>query len=341
MGTFFEQVTYYNNAFTFNLPPTPLAFLRQLKGLTVFDVQGKDVTRTRVVTTLIHGNEPSGFIALHSWLLAKTQPAVNIRFILCNPEAASLSPEFTHRYLLEAQDLNRFFSLPSDINTGICKRAHQIMQAVVEVTPEAIIDLHNTSGGSPAFGVSISDNDKILDLISLFTNKVIVTGLHVGAIMEQEFTAPIVTIECGGANDDQSHQIAINGINEYTNRESIFDHHADKVDIHRHPCRIELMEGVTLGFGQHSLVTADITVRDNIEQLNNQITPIGELIGWYDKDKNLPLLAKDEQGNDQLFDMLTLKNGCIYTKQSLQIFMATSNLDIANNDCLFYATAES
>ncbi len=344
MPSFIKKVTYHQNAFTLNIATTPLDFLRQHKGLTVFDVEGRNKTRTRVITTLIHGNEPSGFIALHHWLMRKVTPEVNIRFILCNPEAASLPPEFSHRYLVAAQDLNRYFS-PNNTsqakgNKGINQRAQQIMQAVAEVNPEAIIDLHNTSGISPAFGVSLSDNDQILDLISLFTNKVILTGLHVGAIMEQNLAAPIVTIECGGACQVQSHQLAIAGLEKFTNDKNIFDHHADKVDIHRHPCRVELIKGFVLGFGEYPLMTADLTLRIDVEQLNNQLTPAGELIGWYEKDNKLPLIVKDEQGNNQLSTMLYLENGAIYAKQNLQIFMATKQLDIATNDCLFYATLE-
>jgi len=344
MPSFIKKVTYYKDAFTLDVAPIPLDFLRKLKGLTVFDVQGKDTSRTRVITTLIHGNEPSGFIALHHWLRKKVIPEVNIRFILCNPESAALPPEFSHRYLVVAQDLNRFFTLgntpSSKKDDAISRRAAQIIKAVTDVNPEAIVDLHNTSGISPAFGVSTYASDKVLDLISLFSNKVILTGLHVGAIMEQNFSAPIVTIECGGAGQIQSHQLAITGLEKFTNRKSIFDHHADKVDIHRHPCRIELQKGFVLGFGDYPLMTADITLLSDTEQLNNQITPADQLIGWYVKDNQLPLIVKDEQGNNQLLAMLYLKDGGIYTKQRLQIFMATKQVDIATNDCLFYATLE-
>jgi len=344
MPSFIKKVTYFQDAFKLKIAPTPLAFLREFKGLTVFDVQGKDNSRTRVVTTLIHGNEPSGFIALHHWLSEKKIPEVNIRFILCNPDAATLPPEFSHRYLVAAQDLNRFFTLDNIAITkgthSIRHRAEQIIKVVTEVNPEAIVDLHNTSGISPAFGVSICDSDKVLDLISLFTNKVIITDLHVGAIMEQNFSAPIVTIECGGSCQIQSHQLAITGLEKFTNQKSIFDHHADKVDIHRHPCRIELKKDIVLGFGDYPLMTADITLRSDAEQLNNQITPAGQLIGWYEKDNQLPLVVKDEQGNNKLSVMLYLESGGIYTKQRLQIFMATKQLDIATNDCLFYATLE-
>ena len=344
MACFLAKATYYQDAFELKIAATPLGFLRQLKGLTIFDVIGKDTSRTRVITTLIHGNEPSGFIALHHWLIEKKRPEINIRFILCNPEAAILPPEFSHRYLEATQDLNRFFTLnniqSTQSNYAIRHRAKQIIAAVNEVNPEAIVDLHNTSGISPAFGVSISDSEQALDLISLFTNKVILTGLHVGAIMEQQFSAPIVTIECGGARQIQSHQLAIAGLKKLTNKKNIFDHHAGLVDIHLHPFRIELKKGTVLGFSDYPLIKADITLRIDTEQLNNQITVVGQHIGWYKKNNPLPLIVKDEEGNNKLSVIFQLHEGGIYTKQNLQIFMATQSLDIATNDCLFYATLE-
>jgi hypothetical protein len=339
MNAFINKVSYYKETDLVNMASTPLAFLRQLRGLCVFDIQGEDTNRTRVVTTLIHGNEPSGFIALHRWLQKKVKPVVNIRFIICNTEAAQLSPEFSHRYLQEGQDLNRFFASKKE-SMAITHRAQKIKQAVKAVTPEAVIDLHNTSGLSPAFGVAIDNNDQTLDLISLFTNKVILTGLHVGAIMEQSFAAPIVTIECGGAEQIQSHQLAYAGLSKFVGDINIFDRHASQVDIHQHPCRVELLANISAAFGHNHLPTADVTLRADVEQLNNQLTPQGEFIGWYEGAGKLPFTAKNEQGVEQLDTMFSLQNGCIFTKQSLQIFMATTNLNIATNDCLFYATIE-
>ncbi|GAA6170577.1 hypothetical protein NBRC116592_02470 [Colwellia sp. KU-HH00111] len=366
MNAFVNQIHYYSEADLLNIPDTPLAFLRQLRGLCVFDIQGHHTSQTRVMTTLIHGNEPSGFIALHRWLKKRRKPEVNIRVIVCNTEAAQLLPEFSHRYLNEGQDLNRFFTSATDIsnkstpkalvktvgenatteigfleNTDIIHRAEQIKHAVNAVAPEAVIDLHNTSGLSPAFGVAINDKPKTLDLISLFTNKVILTGLRFGAIMEQDFSAPIVTIECGGAEQIQSHQLAYAGLSKFVSQANIFDRRARQVDIHQHPCRVELLPHVSVAFGHNHLPTADVTLRADAEQLNNQLTPAGEFIGWYGGEGRLPLTAKNEQGQEQVANMLSLENGRIFTKQSLQIFMATTDQSIATNDCLFYATFET
>ena len=339
MSTFIGKATYYNETDLDTMADTPLEFLRQLSGLCIFDILGRDTKRTRVVTTLIHGNEPSGFIAIFQWLQKRITPAVNMRFIVCNIEAAQLLPEFSHRYLQLGQDLNRFFA-SEDQSIAIVDRAQQIKKAVKAVKPEAVIDLHNTSGLSPAFGVAIDNNDQTLDLISLFTNKVILTGLRVGAIMEQNFLAPIVTIECGGAGQIQSHQLAYNGLCQFTSAVNIFDRHASRVDIHQHPCRVELLPSTSVAFSHNHLPTADVTLRADAEQLNNQLTPKGEFIGWYEGKGKLPITAKNEQGVEQLDAMFSLQGGCIFTNKSLQIFMATTDPDIATNDCLFYATAE-
>jgi hypothetical protein len=339
MNEFINKVTYYSEVDIAGMASSPLEFLRQLNGLCVFDIKGDDTSRSRVVTTLIHGNEPSGFIALHKLLRNKIKPAVNIRFIICNIEAAKLVPEFSHRYLQAGEDLNRFFSSTQE-DSEIIGRAQTIKQMVAAVNPEAVIDLHNTSGLSPAFGVAIDSSERALDLISLFTDKVILTGLRVGAIMEQVFSGPIVTIECGGAGQIQSHQLAYSGLVKFVKDISVFNRHASTVDIHQHPYRVELLPNISVAFGHNHLPTADVTLRIDAEQLNNQLTPKGEFIGWYEGIGKLPFTVKNEQGDEQLEAMFSLQNGCIFTKQSLQIFMATTNSDIATNDCLFYATIE-
>ncbi len=336
-----SEIRYFDDAFRDKVQPGPLGFLRQLNGLSVFDLKGKDPTRTRVVTTLIHGNEPSGFIGCHHWLCHDFIPATNIRIIFCNPEAALTKPIFSHRYLEHGEDLNRYFSSDETLNSNVANRARQIKQMINQVNPEAVIDLHNTSGDSGAFGVALSENDKTLDLVSLFSNKLILTGLHVGAIMEQRFNAPLATIECGGANEASSHQVAIAGLNDFFCRDDIFDHHADRVEVHRHPIRVELMEDVSLGFSHNYLPTTDITLRADIEKLNRQRTSAGEFMGWYDSSQSLPLQAIDEQGIEQIEQLFEKKNGCLFAKQNMQLFMVTTSLEIATNDCLFYITLEA
>ena len=341
-----------------DIPETLLGFLRSLNGLTVFDIKGKDSKRWRVVTTLIHGNEPSGLIACHAWLKnighatseITNMPATNIRIIICNPEAAKTKPFFTNRYLKHSDDLNRFFSMPVESQRRVTKRARKIKSLVRQVSPEAIVDLHNTSCSSPAFAVSTSADENHLKLIELFTNKLIQTQLGVGAIMEQSFKCPIVTIECGGANQQSSHTIAENGLQLFFNKNNLFDHKRAEVTVSTNPIRIELIEDASVGYSDHYLTTTDITLRADIESLNKGVTKKGEVIGWFQtcesnqtqqsdqSNQVLPIQAINSEGINKINDYFKVNNGCITARQNLQLFMATTVPEIATNDCLFYIT---
>ncbi|MFT5520767.1 MAG: hypothetical protein ACI9IA_001364 [Enterobacterales bacterium] len=332
------DIIYFDSSYRQNVPDTVVGFLRSLIGLTVIDIEGNDSSRCRVITTLIHGNEPSGFIACHRWLKDKVMPETNVRFILCNPEAAKTKPFFTNRYVEHSEDLNRFFSREATDQSAVANRAQQILSLVREVNPEAIIDLHNTSGKSPAFSVSVVEDKQHLKLIELFTSTLIYTELKVGAIMEQCFDAPIVTIECGGANDNPSHRVAEKGLYRYTSKKDLFDNRNPTVQVYRHPLRIELKDDSSVGFAQHRLATTDITLRADIEELNRDITPEGEFLGWCDINDLEHFKAIDEHGINQIENILVNRDGCLFALVDLQLFMVTTVPEIATKDCLFYST---
>ena len=332
-----SEVYYLGDECRKQIASTAPAFLNQLKGLTVVDITGIDTSRTRVVATLIHGNEPSGFIASHLWLLGGQVPTTNVRILFCNPEAAQQKPIFTRRYIGDCEDLNRYFGDIKQPDETVTLRANLIKREITAVKPEAIIDLHNTSGLSPAFGVSAVDCPGVRELTGLFAPMQIYTDIRVGALMEQVFDAPIVTIECGGANEIMSHQVATDGLKTYFTLENLFERQRD-VSIHRHPIRMELTGDASVGFASHRLLSTDITFIPDIEQFNRQPTPRGEFLGWYHGDDPLPLRAMDHQGIDQINNVLTVEGGRIYTCKPMQMFMATTNQEIATNDCITYLT---
>ncbi|MET1256433.1 succinylglutamate desuccinylase/aspartoacylase domain-containing protein [Aliikangiella maris] len=329
---------YFGDSFRHSIQPEALDFLHQLNGLSIIDIKGQDTSRWRVVTTLIHGNEPSGFIATHWWLKQAFKPITNIRIIICNPEAAQIAPAFSQRYIPSGEDLNRFFAEPLENDHEIAIRARQIKRAIEEVRPEAVIDLHNTSGNSPAFAVSIYDSIKELALAELFTQKFIFTGLKVGALMEQSLGAPIVTVECGGANQIRSHQVACDGLAQYFTLNDLFERETKNMSVHRHPIRVELVDKAVVGFAQNKLPTCNITFREDIEQFNQKQINEGEFLGWYNQQQQLPLKATDEQGVNRIGQLIETRNNEVYAKQSMQLFMITTLREIATKDCLFYAT---
>ncbi len=318
------------------------SFLHRLAVPTAIFVEGHDRTRTRAVCTLLHGNEPSGIHAIHQYLSAGVKPAVNALFIIGSVQAALTKPLFSHRTLPGKRDLNRCFKPPFENGQG--ETAGAILQLIHSVNPEALIDLHNTSGSGPAFGVSINGDTDHLALTSLFTNDLIVTDLRLGAIMEiSERDVPTVTIECGGATDTSAKFVAQEGISRYLSAETIgAEPRVDyRVNIFRNPIRLELKKGFSAAYSDEPQKHADITLPESAERFNYGMVPHEEALGFL-SDKGLSVLtAKDHSGVERLDDFFECREGRLYSRHPIKLFMVTTNADIAASDCLFYFIGRS
>jgi len=314
-------------------------FLTSLDAPSIIDIQGKNNQQWRVITTLLHGNEPSGFIATHKLLTEiaenKFTPNTNIRIIICSVEAAQLSPLFNHRYLPDGSDINRCFA--GNQTAPYYQRAALIKQAIEEVAPEAIIDLHNTSGSGPAFGVSTSSNKEALALTSLFCDTLIISHIHIGALMELSFSGQIITIECGGCNDQHAHNIAFKGIKKFTSLNNL----AHPPNIHPihvifKPLRLRLKKGTHLNYAKTNTKASGVILKSSIEKRNYGITHKGDSLGWVNNYEPDFFLLIDEHENNVFNDFLTVKKNKLIATIDLKIFMATKVAQIALNDCLFY-----
>ena len=141
-------------------------FLQKLGGPTFLWFPGRDNTRTRAVSTLLHGNEPSGVRAVHRWIREGQQPEVNLLCFIGAIDAALTKPLFSHRYAPNRKDLNRCFSPPFEGIEGTLAQA--MLGELHQTRPEVLIDIHNTSGRSPAYGVTTLNGAKQKKLPGVF-----------------------------------------------------------------------------------------------------------------------------------------------------------------------------
>ena len=311
----------------------PLEVLSRLQDVSVFDVAGQDNTRWRAVSVLIHGNEPSGFYAMCRYLHSAAIPAVNLRFIVASVSAAKTAKWFSQRYIEGERDLNRCFAL--DDNQADTLRAQRIVKAIREVSPECVVDLHNTSGQGPAFAVALQKDLATRKLAGLWSDYLIHTGLRLGSLMEQEFDCPTLTIECGGSDDAKSHQIAYQGICRLAISETL-DECAFPAQVLSHPMRVELRPGMSLSYANQRQHLTDVCIHQQVTQYNYDGVEQGDLLGWINGADLSVFRVRDEMGNDLHLDLFTLDNNQVRFNQSLHIFMATTSVKAASEDCLFY-----
>ena len=209
------QFHYWHNPKPSDIGASVFEFLKLLPGPMHIKIDGKDQSRTRIVTTLLHGNEPSGLHGLYELLLSSIEPAVNIHVLIPSVDAAKQAPGFIYRSLPHHKDINRCFREPFE-DTEQDLLAKEIVEIIDAAEPECVIDVHNTSGSSPSFGVTTYRNPQHDALVSLFTHRMIITDIKLGALMEMSSVErPIVTIECGGAQDSESHLLAADGLKKY------------------------------------------------------------------------------------------------------------------------------
>ncbi|RLA09572.1 MAG: hypothetical protein DRQ60_00635 [Gammaproteobacteria bacterium] len=317
-------------------------FLQQLGGPAWIHIKGENSQRTRVVTTLLHGNEPSGSIALHRCLLEGKKPVVDLHCFIASTEAALTPPLFTQRSLPGHADLNRCFQEPFEGVEGSIAR--QCLEHIEKLAPEAVIDIHNTSGDGPAFGVSAYEKTAHNALAACFTHRMVITDLRFGALLEAtREDLHIVTVECGGNQESSSHQLAYDGLCRYLLTDDLYsaDLSREILELLKHPLRLELAAGSSLTHHDQKKPGFDVTVAEDIEQHNFGEVTSETTLGWLG-DKGLDALTVNApQDKNLIRHYFTEQQSRLVPKIPLKLFMATPNPEIAASDCLcYFVTAE-
>jgi hypothetical protein len=323
-----------------DLPDHEIELLEQLGGPTLIAVPGADSTRTRVVTTLLHGNEPSGLRAVHRWLRAGRRPATDLLIFIAGVETALHPPHFGHRAMPGGRDLNRCFRAPFEGNEGAL--AQEVLQRLCAVAPECLVDIHNNTGHNPAYGVACRVGEAEIGLVALFADKVVHAPLELGTIVEAMIEwCPSVTVECGRSGDPVADDLAYEGLCRFleTPDLALFGHDRG-LDLLVEPIRVCVASGVDLAFGDDPQAGARLTVSADIDRHNFELLPEGSTIGWIESDAPWPLDARRPDGSECSRELFAIRDGVLSTRREFIPIMMTTRPEIALSDCLFYAARE-
>lgn len=334
------QIEHLNADTLREAPGSAEKFLSSLSGPVRIKFDGRGPGRSRVLVTLLHGNEPSGLNAILQMAGLGVVPVVDVYVYIIAIEAALLKPVFSNRQVPGKRDYNRCFHEPYDCDGQglVCK---QLLDEIKSINPEVVVDMHNTSGGGPSFGVATCYDEKHKDIVALFTDRLIITSLRLGALMEKNSEEiPIVTIECGGSFEPAADQIALDGLQRYFNVNEIFveDDVTRPIELYFNPMRIELYQADSLVYGNEYIPGSDITLKSEIEHHNFGLVTPQTLLGWVNGSAMERLGAFDAERNNHFKDLYREEDGKLYPKFSQKMFMITSNPEIARTDCLWYVT---
>jgi hypothetical protein len=286
------------------VPADLFEFLEMLGAPALIWVGGHDTTRTRVVSTLLHGNEPSGLHAVHHWLREGKVPAANVFFFIAAVRTALEPP------------------------------------ALRKAKPESLIDIHNNTGHSPAYGVGPATGPAELELAALFSDRFVRNDLNLGTLVEAtRYEFPSISIECGRAGDDIADENARIGLERYLMLDRFEESPVAKrpMTVYADPIRVQVREGVALAFGESRVMDADFTVATDIDRHNFELLTAGTSIGWLSPGVERPLVALGHRREDISDEFFEARDGVLETRRPLIPIMMTTNRRNALDDCLFYA----
>lgn len=319
------------------IPSNPIDFLRDLAGPALLRLPGLDSSRTRVITTLLHANEPSGLRAIVRYLRSGQIPATDVIFFIAAVTTALRDPVLSHRALPDRPDANRVWVSPW--NSPEAEVARDVLDRIRSSEPEFLVDLHNNTGHNPAYGVVFGVGAAELALVSLFAGRAVHTPIQLHTLVEAtQGDFPSVTIECGRAGDPAADEAAWNGLDRVLRSDTIdLRAPARPLELLGAPVRVCLAPGFDLAFADQIDSKAAITISKDIDRHNFETLKAGMPIGWLEAKDRWPLRAiggAEEECSRELFEA---DLGVLRTRRSFIPIMMTTNREIARSDCLFYA----
>jgi hypothetical protein len=145
-----------------------------------------------------------------------------------------------------------------------------------------------------------------------------------------------VTIECGGARSAAADRIAFEGLTRYLCDDELLEppDAARRLTVLEHPVRIRLASGASVAYADSPVAGRDLTLRKDIDRFNSVALSPTEPIGWTHALDSIAVL--DSRGIERRPEVFAVRGGRLHATERLRLFMATTNEQIAAEDCLFY-----
>lgn len=286
------------------------------------------------ISVLLHGNEPTGFMAVQRLLKKYRDRELprSLALFFGNIEAAAQNV----RRLEHQPDYNRIWpgtELPASRETEM---AASVFRVIREHRPFVSIDIHNNTGLNPHYACINRLDNRFLQLAALFGRLVVYfkrpTGVQSAAFAE---LCPSVTLECGRPGQQYGVDHAFEFLDSCLHLSSLPEHpvHTCDIDLFHTVAQVKVADNVSFSFKQSD---SDLLLSEDLERMNFTEIAAGTVLGHVRNASLSPLLVQNEQGNnvtDQFFD---LSNGNLQITRPTMPSMLTLDERIIKQDCLCY-----
>ncbi len=315
------------------LEVSPAELHQVLPGPTLLQIPGEKEPPF-FICTLLHGDEPTGFLAVQQLLNHYTRqkkPLPRSVWLFLGNIAAARNQV---RHLPDQPDFNRIWK-------GGTLPEHRLVDQLLTLLKSnklfAGVDIHNTSGENPHYACVNKLDQPFINLGKLFS-PMLVYFTRPDEVISRALAdfCPAITVESGLAGDpfgvdhvlDFLEQcLALDNIPTNTNNPS-------EPRVYHSIARIELPDNCRIGFGEAEQET-DFNFIENLESMNFIEQPENTLVGWR-CNPELKLKVVDEHGEDVSEGFISYDNGEIRLIRSVVPSMLTTFAPNILDDCLGY-----
>ena len=328
--SFVKQIDYLPKEL---LTATPQSLDSLFPEPTLFHLTGKH-KEPLFISVLLHGNEPTGFLALQKLLIKfqNTELPRSLSFFLGNTKAASLGL----RRLDDQPDYNRIWPGTQYTETKESRITKEIVDIMKHKNIFASIDIHNNTGLNPHYACINKLDNQFLQLASLFGRLVVYftrpKGVQSGAFAE---ICPAVTLECGKPGQQHGVDHAFEYLNSCLHISQLLDHPVPPhdIDVYHTVAQVKVNQDIKFSFEN---TQTDLLLDRDLERMNFTEIPAGTQFGNVFDMTTLPVTAKDENGRIVTDNFFSIIDNTLQNIKTTMPSMLTLDERVIKQDCLCY-----
>lgn len=304
-----------------------------LEGPTLIHLHGRR-EQPLFISTLLHGNETTGFQAIQALLKNYTNKELprSVSIFIGNVQAAKLEV----RRLENQPDYNRTWPGTENPSSDETIMMQTIKEEMRQRNVFASIDIHNNTGLNPHYACINKLEDSFFHLARLFSRTIVYFTRPIG-VQSQAFAdlCPSTTLECGQVGQTASIEHALSFIDAALHLSEMPHHPINKqdIDLFHTIAIVKIPERASISFNGED---CQICLDKNIDHMNFKEIQNGTQIGKIKDSTGLHLEAWNNDGiniGEELFDY---SNNEIRVKKEVMPAMLTLNEKVIRQDCLCY-----
>lgn len=294
--------------------------------------------RGRLLTSLLHGNEDSGFRACLDALREGRRYPFDLWVFLGNVRAAMQEGWWAHRYLDDQEDFNRVWGL-QDPTTRMRRCADAVLDEVVAADLEAAVDLHNNTGDSDPYAIVPVRTEESVRLAAVCADTTLLWGLRAHTLMQALSPhCAAIAVECGRSGLPASAEWARAVVRRVLDADLDGEPGAKRsARIFELRHQVVVRPEVPFAFGGLLTEELDLVLTPGLDAMNFGMLLAGSAVGHVHPGAAVPLRATSMRGDDETarFFAVTGDGRLVITQDATPIMMTTTVLQ-ARRDCLTY-----